>query len=750
MARFATPTQQTKINDPYTQQLFPFNSTDGNVYLSRQTNFLLQAVGNDVVVSGLEVQSITVTDQTTVEITVGPGLIIQDSTLITIPSSTTVTLDTSVYDSCFGKLVLYTDFQYIESVGLNPLSIKLSYVANDGTFIAPLNDPWDWHRNRIYLEIYIFDNSSGSLSIKAQTHPNFFYIGGRRYYRRGKANFVPADDSTATTGLTYYPLAHNQMNYNIFSQLYDSNQNQLTINNLFLPNLNTVDVSIQEYQPYANYYSLVINNPIDVEVYTVLDSEIDLVTHQVQVYHNLNQRYVLVQVYDDTYTLQRVKTYLTNANYITLDFSAMYEDLAAQYYILITYNNIYNFEKEFTTQERIPVNHSLNKKYINSQLVYIDNEYEVIDSNNTIVTLIDNNNLYIDTNNCIFTSGNYNLMVYQNTLDPIIFYTGQTQTQSNFTFVKIFQQSDLISTDLTVTHDLNTSSPIVTLYDPANNIILPDIVTIVDANNILLTFEMPQTLVGVYTVCVYSNSNTILTKHQADINPATFVLQVDLTGLGISNPVFQCYDNNHQMFYPDQIEKVSETIYDFDFTSLPDLSTFYIIIANALTNSYVVTFDQLDVPANLSLTIAHGLSSVYPIVQLYMDNQLIIPEKIHVVDLNNITIDFTYIDLTISHSFECIILAGLPKIGNVFRYQNAYYAEFLYADLQSDQLIVAHDLNFMYPIVQVYNDSDVLITPKYITANTANQLTLDFTGFRSWTNLYKVIIMSSPAAITLR
>jgi len=752
MTRSVAPTTQLSYNTPAQQRIFPFDTEDSRVYLSRASNYLLKSIGNDVVISGFEIEDITVTDQTTVQITIGPGLLIQDSTLIEITTSTVVSLDMASYDSCFGKLVLYTNYQFLESVEENKIRFKMSYITNDGLLQAPINDPWDWHRNRIYLELYSFINST-TVSIKNISRPNFFYIAGRKYYRRGKANWIPKEDTTSTVDPVYFPLAHNQISYKIFSQLYDSNLNQLTINTLYLSNLNTVKVSIEEYKPYANYYDLVIHTPADVTTHTITQNQIDTSTYTYTLTHNSNQQYVMVQVYNGDYELVRLREItLDDENTLTLDFSNMYEDLAATYHILITKDYIteYNItDEDIIDNNRILIQHNLNKKYITTQLIN-NTTNTIVDSNNTIIILKDQNGLYLNSSACVFQSGDYTLLIYQNTLDPIAFHTDNVISIPYYTYVRTFEVTDLISNSITISHDLELLFPIVTVYDSLMNIVQPDVVEVVDINTLTVSFLDSTGMVGVHTICVYAHDNTVLSYTNASLDPVTFDLQVDLAATDILNPIFQLYNGDNQLTYPDDIQKISETLYSFNFDKQPDIDNFNITIANATLNSYVVTFDETDVdPITYKLQIEHGLESSYPLVQLYLNNYIIFPNQITIIDINTIELDLTYIDLTESQSFECIILAGLPKLPNVFRYDNAYYAEFSEDDLTDRKLVISHDLNFMYPIVQVYNETNIIIYTPVISVQTKDQLTVDFTDLPVVDPFYKVIVMSSKSATTL-
>ena len=51
MASTIQPTQ-SRYNTPYDQTIFDFNTIDSKVYLARETNKILNIVGNDIVING--------------------------------------------------------------------------------------------------------------------------------------------------------------------------------------------------------------------------------------------------------------------------------------------------------------------------------------------------------------------------------------------------------------------------------------------------------------------------------------------------------------------------------------------------------------------------------------------------------------------------------------------------------------------------------------------------------------------------
>jgi hypothetical protein len=152
--------------------------------LPRVVNNLLKAIGNNVVLHGLDVTPTLNGNQLSVEIS--EGALIQDSTLIEVPSRTTLSLpDCNIYDDD-GKFVVYVQFQYLQTVGDNPVRFGLQHISQ--TSVAA--DGWDHNKNRTVLTFFDFSkNVDGSVASVEESSDEFIEIdtsvGKRAYYKYG-------------------------------------------------------------------------------------------------------------------------------------------------------------------------------------------------------------------------------------------------------------------------------------------------------------------------------------------------------------------------------------------------------------------------------------------------------------------------------------------------------------------------------------------------------------------------------------
>lgn len=152
--------------------------------LPRVVNNLLKAIGNNVVLHGLDVTASMIGNQ--LEINVSPGALIQDSTLIEVPSRTILSLpDSNVYDDD-GKFVIYVQFQYLQTVTDNPVRFGLQHIAQTGVAA----DGWDHNKNLTVLTFFDFTKDvDGNVTTVYESSDEFIEIdtsaGKKAYYKFG-------------------------------------------------------------------------------------------------------------------------------------------------------------------------------------------------------------------------------------------------------------------------------------------------------------------------------------------------------------------------------------------------------------------------------------------------------------------------------------------------------------------------------------------------------------------------------------
>jgi len=155
---------------------------------------------------------------------------------------------------------------------------------------------------------------------------------------------------------------------------------------------------------------------------------------------------------------------------------------------------------------------------------------------------------------------------------------------------------------------------------------------------------------GVVYICAAINSgqplwipmtNTITAYTQIQTDPSSvWSICHDLNTI---TPAVQMYDNNNQMFYPDNVQIV-------------DSNNIIVTLANAIVGRCVVlsgttvgvspasigntTYVYNQVTAASTWTISHNLGQ-FPLVRVFVNNQEIQPQTITFTSINQVTITFS-------------------------------------------------------------------------------------------------------------
>lgn len=185
MASTLTPVQ-IRYNTPYDDQtLFDYDTIYSKLYRARETNKLLNLIGQDVVLKGLNISSISIIGASTIQAVVSSGVAIQDSVLIKLTANSTIDLDCSGFaDTTSGNhLGIFLNYQFLNTTSINEARIGMYYVASDGTVIDP-SSTYNSNSCRILLGMIDFYKSGTTLtSIKLSELPSFSISGSTMYIR---------------------------------------------------------------------------------------------------------------------------------------------------------------------------------------------------------------------------------------------------------------------------------------------------------------------------------------------------------------------------------------------------------------------------------------------------------------------------------------------------------------------------------------------------------------------------------------
>ena len=760
MSTTYTPTQY-RSNDPYQQRVLQFSAQDSRVYLSRVSNQLLKGFGNDAVVSGFDLISSTFTGDI-FEVVIDEGVLIQDTTLVEVTEQSTLSIDVSGLDDCNSYLLVYTDYKYIESIGLNKFSLKIAHVSNNGLTLITDSSPVSWieDRNRIYLNVFQFTKGSTNTSLE-KTFPTYLYLGGTKYNRRGgQLNFHRTDDVYPITGPFFHSIQHTHSDSDslkLITQLksIDGYVYPLT----FLQLLSSeISVSIDEYKPFTDPYQLVVSNPVDSNEFTVLSTSISTSGSSIGSYileHDLNQQYLIAEIYDSEGNLFR-PNYInfTDNNNLVIDFNNVINDLSPSYKVILIKNHTYLVDVEIeTTDELIEIEHNLGKNHIILQLIdEFDNLYISTNINNSVFNTSDSNNVMLDTSICDLMIGSYKLILYDGYEYVYNLYSTDIYTPFYNMIVRKVKDSNIVSGNLLyIDHNFDNLFPIVGFIEKDLTISNPYEIEVINENRVCLSLASSSSGVSsgssdslaAYVYSFDEQSVYSLTSLTSGTSGSSDIYELDISENNFVNCNFQIYNSDQKVIIPiNIIQIVEDENYIFEFPNGFDSTDVNIVMIQGIySDSYSETFET-----DVSLTpvlINHNLDSYYLFINVFevTTGEQIYLYNITVVDKDNISITTT--NLVPSSEYKVNVITGIQRDTISYSKDNSYYAEFAEddVDISTSSITITHSLDTICPVIQIYDDDNYQIYPLEIQAVDANSIKITFPENPDLSPYYKVIII---------
>ena len=176
MPRSVTGSEINKYIEINNQDSTTYNITNFTYKLPGIVNQLLNVIGNDVVLKGFDV--LTAVDGDNLVATIDPGLVIEDTTLIEATKSAQVTLDGLSGLDLDNKIVVYLEFQYLQTGSLNQFKYGITSVSRTGQSA----DGWDHNKKRIVLDIFEYDDINTTW---IESTEDSVEIHGELYYKNG-------------------------------------------------------------------------------------------------------------------------------------------------------------------------------------------------------------------------------------------------------------------------------------------------------------------------------------------------------------------------------------------------------------------------------------------------------------------------------------------------------------------------------------------------------------------------------------
>ena len=132
--------------------MFQYDTKHSNLFLSHYTNQILNAVGDDSIVRGLEVVPSLNSSKNSIIFTISPGALVQDLTYFEFQKETVIEMD-DVLDFSDYYIIIYTNYRYIETVYENQLKFEVT-LYNPKT--RKVLSTWNPVTNRIILGVFSF------------------------------------------------------------------------------------------------------------------------------------------------------------------------------------------------------------------------------------------------------------------------------------------------------------------------------------------------------------------------------------------------------------------------------------------------------------------------------------------------------------------------------------------------------------------------------------------------------------------
>jgi len=142
------------------------------------------------------------------------------------------------------------------------------------------------------------------------------------------------------------------------------------------------------------------------------------------------------------------------------------------------------------------------------------------------------------------------------------------QAVVNYVSLAEYEEVFASTIDITFTHNLNDLTPIVTVYDLANVVIIPDSITAIDASNIRITFSALTAgtvdIVGAVPVAQSVPTSIVKKYTETFLNQTLIEVEHDLND---DFPNVAVYDFSYNLIFPDSITIVDANNLEVAFST---------------------------------------------------------------------------------------------------------------------------------------------------------------------------------------
>jgi hypothetical protein len=413
---------------------------------------------------------------------------------------------------------------------------------------------------------------------------------------------------------------------------------------------------------------------------------------------------------------------------VSFDFSNLKEDRAAHYKIILIKNNIISTIFNLDTPNKI-IENTTDQQYL--LLGILDNNKKFINLHNAIQ--LTNVNLITVLQQCeLNLDSEYKLICYYNVKHFAQLHQNKSIRRPFTSLVKYISESDLDEQrSILIYHNLNQLYVLTQIYDEDNEMLVPADIEFIDKNSVRVYFSYE--IKDDYKVVLHTYKQEVFSIDNTD--------HIVLDSFGDYKNVMIVDRDIKKTLYPEQMIKTDEQLE----VLLNHVGNYDVVVSTGIKH-YSGSFASADLAADLSINITHNLDTNFLLLQLFHNNNLFNPQKIKIIDNNTINLKISEDDGNSNYQLSILSLQNQLPV-NTRTSDKSYVSEFNHNNLgPNNEITINHNLNSRYVIVQVYDDSDYLVSEdlskvtsiRIVDANTIvvrmNDLFL--------ADFYKVVILS--------
>jgi hypothetical protein len=215
---------------------------------------------------------------------------------------------------------------------------------------------------------------------------------------------------------------------------------------------------------------------------------------------------------------------------------------------------------------------------------------------------------------------------------------GLTNITAEITGTTTFSEQFVSQSLVLITHNLNTTSPLVQVYDENDEQIIPTKIKI--ENNQQVLVEFPSEVSG--KVVIAKGGHLFLEnptgQYSQDFTNETSITVSHL--LDTISPFVQIYDAENEQVIPQKIKAIDSSSILVEFPT-PTSGTIVVAKGGHIIDAANLSYVAQSFTNTSLVSVTHNFGTDAPIVQVYDNNGLqIIPQEIRIIDENSLEVEF--------------------------------------------------------------------------------------------------------------